>query len=163
MSTRDLLRRLNQNPRRTPHAKSAPACPDFASSGPFARLPAVLAWSPEVIPCQDPHAQRRRPRARHYHSRNESSDEPMNCTSCKAINQVRSSTTGSKPKRRFVEPRKKPSTKTDFGPPAHSVTSGYRPFRLPGIRCRIGPNFVRGGSYGKDQLDPGDPRAWSPE
>ena len=51
---------------------------------------------------------------------------PTNSTSKEEINPARNWTTGSKPKRKFAEPKKRPATKTDTDP-----------FRTLPVRCTI--------------------------
>ena len=70
----------------------------------------LLAWSPEVNFRAAP-ARARNPRSKHFPSKNASAAARTNCTSRAAINLDRSLTSGSKPKRRFVEPKRKQLTK----------------------------------------------------
>ena len=67
----------------------------------------------EVIPCPHPHVLRNL-QSRRCLVRNKSGGEPMNCTFSEAINPALSSTTGSKPKKRFAELKRKLSRKAEF-------------------------------------------------
>src|SRR5258708_11908330 len=97
----------------SPHLRDSPDVDTTrgdVTPAPSARRRAVIPSSPEVIPCQHPHAERL-PKSNPFPGKNEFAAELTSCTPNAATNPARSSTTGFKPKMTFVEPRSKPSTK----------------------------------------------------